>query len=191
MSKTKKKKGRTYVAKNRRILDDHGNFSKYQEDHEASALAYIESGTTAEEVEAERELKRVNRRNLNSVTGQQAAISSLSDEALEAELAKRKKKPAKAPKEPKTDEEKGYSTKSPKLHGVAGMSDGTISPETPTGESAGGGEDLSDLTNAELKAKLDEMGAVYSPRANKAKLLALIANDGMPDNGTDLDGEGL
>ena len=189
MSKTKKKKGRTYVAKNRRILDDHGNFSKYQEDHEASALAYIESGTTAEEVEAERELKRVNRRNLNSVTGQQAAISSLSDEALEAELAKRKKG-TKAPKEPKTDEEKGYSTDMPKPKAIAGLKEDHES-ESNSGESAGGGEDLSELTNAELKAKLDEMGAVYAPRANKAKLLALIANDGMPDNGTDLDGEGL
>lgn len=48
-----------------------------------------------------------------------------------------------------------------------------------------------ELTNAELKAKLDELGVEYEKRANKATLLALLeqaqSQDGEPDPEDDLE----
>lgn len=49
-------------------------------------------------------------------------------------------------------------------------------------------DQVQELTNAELKAKLDELGVEYDKRANKATLLELLEN--AQKENADNDGEG-
>lgn len=168
MSKTENP--RIYQPRKRRMLDDHGNFTAFSEDLEASEKVYKNAGMTREEMEDERSEKRLMNRNLSTPLGIKGAIGSLSSEALQRELDKRAgKTPVK--KVVKTDDEKGYNTQMPKPTAVAGLKDEQV--EKPV-------SDFADLTVMELKAKLDDMGVPYSPSARKSKLVALLENDGMP-----------
>lgn len=166
---------RVYQPKTRRVLDDHGNFTPFSEDMEASEKAYAAAGTTREEVEAERAEKRMFSRNLNTKQGQKSAVTMLSDEALEKELARRGKISGKVSK---PVVEKPYNTEMPKPRAVAGLKEDHEESDP---------SEFSELTVAELKAKLDEMGAKYPPSARKSKLIALLENDGMPTDAGNVD----
>lgn len=156
-----KKQSNLYQPKNRRVLDEHGNFSKFQEDYDLSEKRLKAAGKTREDLERERFEKIMAKKNLNNSGSQSSAISQLPDELLKKEMEKRfgkseEEDDGKVPEKTSGDQNPG----------------GSQNPDDQDGSD----ENLEDLSAAELKAIADEKGIPYKGNASKKKMLELLSD---------------
>lgn len=169
------KKPNLYQPKNKRILDEHGNYTKFQEDHEESDAAYERAGTTREEVEEERIIKRMANKKLQNDATKKAVVGQFTDKMLQDEIDKRSGKKTKKKKAA------GSST------GQAPMTPSDDDDSDDSGEVANIGGDVNvdnydDLEPAELKAIAKEKGIPFKPNASKKTMIKLLNADGQLDN---------
>lgn len=161
----------TKVSKNKRILNDHGEFEPYRENVEASQKVFARAGVSPEELERENKRKRLIGANLSAANKELAVTETLSDQALEAELARRAglRKPAEKPAKKESASSGGSSS--------------------PSGHPA-----FEDTTVAKIKAALKEAGVnIPDGVTKKQDLYDLLTSGkvGAEDLGDDDDEDGL
>lgn len=162
------------VAKNRRILNAHGQFENFKEDKEQSQKAYDAAGTSEQEVLGERSRKQISGANMTKDNKEKALAGTISDAAFEAEMKKRGLgiKKAKAPK----------------------TTEGTpnLVPVPSTEEKSKKIPSMKKMTVVSIKQALADAGIMYSEDVtDKAGLYEILVNDGRigaDDLGDDDDG---
>lgn len=179
------------VAKNRRILTDHGTFESFKEDKAESERVYAANGTSEQEVLNERKFKQLEGANMTKANKDKAIAGLISDDAFEAEAKRRGLVKGKAPKKVGLPGGVALVPDTPK-------DEDPIVPEAGAGGVPGKYPTMKKMTVKSIVAELKAAGIMYSQDVtDKQGLYDILisggktAEDNIEDGIDDDDEDGL